>query len=155
MQLLGFITASFSQAEAGKGPQVLSDSDVRHLLDLTENFHAQWTTGLVIVNYRVIQSCTHHGVVWTCELTLPDPKGQRSMPNSHNCHDLALLVPPKLLCPTLCDPMDCSTPDLVMDRETWSAAVLGVANSQTRLKDWTETTLSCFPEVYSFCWFTL
>ena len=57
------------------------------------------------------------------------------MPNSHNCHDLALLVPPKLLCPTLCDPMDCSTPDLVMDRDTWSAAVLGVANSQTRLNE--------------------
>jgi len=28
--------------------------------------------------------------------------------------------------------------DLVMDRESWSAAVRGVAKSQTRLRDWTE-----------------
>ena len=28
--------------------------------------------------------------------------------------------------------------ELVMERETWHAAVYGVANSQTRLRDWTD-----------------
>ena len=62
------------------------------------------------------------------------------------------------LCPTLCDPMDCSTPgfpfqhqlqnllklmsiELVMDREAWRAVVHGVTKTWTQLSDWTELTL--------------
>ena len=31
--------------------------------------------------------------------------------------------------------------ELVMDREAWRAAILGVTKSQTRLRDWTELTI--------------
>ena len=32
--------------------------------------------------------------------------------------------------------------DLVMDREAWHAVIRGVANSRTRLRDWTELKIN-------------
>ena len=44
--------------------------------------------------------------------------------------------------------------ELVMDRETWHAAVHGVARSQIQLKDWTElTNKKSFIKKYVFYWF--
>ena len=46
--------------------------------------------------------------------------------------------------------------ELVMDREAWSAAIHGVAKSQTQLSDWTERGTLAFPRLpmfYSFCIF--
>ena len=45
------------------------------------------------------------------------------------------------------DSMDVSLSELrelVMDRETWRAAIHGVAKSQTRLSDWTELNLQTY-----------
>ena len=47
------------------------------------------------------------------------------------------------------DSMDMSLSELrelVMDRETWPAAIHGVAKSGTRLSDWTELNWICFPD---------
>ena len=46
------------------------------------------------------------------------------------------------------DSMDVSLSDLrkmVMDRDTWRAAIHGVTKSQTRLSDWTELNCFIFP----------
>ena len=38
--------------------------------------------------------------------------------------------------------------ELVMDREAWRAVVLGIAKSQTQLRDWTE--LNCKMKIWTF-----
>ena len=39
--------------------------------------------------------------------------------------------------------------ELVMDRQTWHAAIHGVAKSRTRLSNWTRTTMILYPYILS------
>ena len=43
--------------------------------------------------------------------------------------------------------------ELVMDRETWHAAIHGVANSQSRLSNWTELRISRFFQIVYYIFF--
>ena len=65
-------------------------------------------------------------------------------------------------CPTLCDPMDCTVinlgklQEMVKDREAWSAAIHRVAESRTRLSNWTTillTYLLCTLWIQNKVWF--
>ena len=57
------------------------------------------------------------------------------------------------------DSMDMNMSKLVMDREAWSAVILGITRSRTQLSDWTEWaslfSLSCYTHLlFSKYWYS-